>query len=151
MLVFDGRLERIGGAGFGGSEVAERGEEVLAELDADASGAFGGAKYRTVRALECDGDDDVGDDGVGGGGGSGSGRGPGNGLSAVPCGRCPVFNLCEVGGPVNAEECVYFDEWLGDVGDGEGEGNDEAEDEDGHGDEDEDENVNRDVGGNEML
>lgn len=40
------------------------------------------------------------------------GSGPGNGLSEVPCGRCPVFNLCEVGGPVNAEECVYLDEWL---------------------------------------
>ena len=39
--------------------------------------------------------------------------GPGNGLSEVPCGRCPVFNLCEVGGPVSAENCVYFEEWLG--------------------------------------
>jgi len=38
--------------------------------------------------------------------------GVGNGVSDAPCGRCPVFNLCEVGGPVNPENCVYFDEWL---------------------------------------
>lgn len=36
----------------------------------------------------------------------------GNGLSQAPCGRCPVFNLCEEGGPVNARNCTYFDDWL---------------------------------------
>lgn len=36
----------------------------------------------------------------------------GNGLTQAPCGRCPVFNLCEEGGPVNARNCVYFDAWL---------------------------------------
>lgn len=36
----------------------------------------------------------------------------GNGLSQAPCGRCPVFNLCEDGGPVNARNCEYFDTWL---------------------------------------
>lgn len=36
----------------------------------------------------------------------------GNGLSQAPCGRCPVFNLCEDGGPVNASNCEYFQTWL---------------------------------------
>lgn len=36
----------------------------------------------------------------------------GNGLTQAPCGRCPVFDLCEEGGPVNAKNCVYFDAWL---------------------------------------
>ena len=33
-------------------------------------------------------------------------------LAELPCGRCPVFDLCEEGGPVNARNCVYFREWL---------------------------------------
>jgi len=37
---------------------------------------------------------------------------PGNGLTEVPCGRCPVFELCEEGGPVSPANCVYFDQWL---------------------------------------
>lgn len=35
-----------------------------------------------------------------------------NGMTEAPCGRCPVFSLCEEGGPVNAENCEYFDEWM---------------------------------------
>ena len=35
-----------------------------------------------------------------------------NGLTQAPCGRCPVFNLCEEGGPVNATNCEYFQSWL---------------------------------------
>ena len=66
MLVFDGRLEKMGGLG-----------------------------YRTVRELDEEQSRLV------------------NGLSEAPCGRCPVFNLCEEGGPVNASNCVYFAEWLG--------------------------------------
>lgn len=37
---------------------------------------------------------------------------PVNGLSTAPCGRCPVFELCEEGGPVWAGGCEYFDQWL---------------------------------------
>jgi len=37
----------------------------------------------------------------------------GNGLTEVPCGRCPVFDLCEEGGPVSPSNCVYFKQWLG--------------------------------------
>jgi len=36
----------------------------------------------------------------------------GNGLTETPCGRCPVFELCEEGGPVSPSNCVYFVQWL---------------------------------------
>ncbi|KAK3335932.1 DNA-directed RNA polymerase III-like protein [Cercophora scortea] len=36
-----------------------------------------------------------------------------NGLTEAPCGRCPVFELCEEGGPVSPSNCVYFLRWLG--------------------------------------
>ena len=35
-----------------------------------------------------------------------------NGMTEVPCGCCPVFSLCQEGGPVNAETCEYFDPWF---------------------------------------
>jgi DNA-directed RNA polymerase III subunit RPC6 len=38
--------------------------------------------------------------------------GPSNGLTEVPCGGCPVFDLCEEGGPVAPSNCEYFREWL---------------------------------------
>lgn len=38
--------------------------------------------------------------------------GPSNGLTEAPCGRCPVFDLCEEGGPVGPSNCEYFREWL---------------------------------------
>lgn len=33
------------------------------------------------------------------------------GASEVPCLRCPAFDLCGDGGPVNVVTCPYFDEW----------------------------------------
>lgn len=42
----------------------------------------------------------------------GAGAGGSGGLSQAPCGKCPVFNLCEDGGPVNANNCEYFYTWL---------------------------------------
>ncbi len=36
-----------------------------------------------------------------------------NGITEVPCGGCPVFDLCEVGGPVSPGNCVYYKRWLG--------------------------------------
>ena len=36
----------------------------------------------------------------------------GNGFTSAPCGRCPVFEICEVGGPVNPGGCEYFRDWL---------------------------------------
>lgn len=36
-----------------------------------------------------------------------------NGFSDVPCGKCPVFDLCEPGGPVGPNNCEYFQTWLG--------------------------------------
>lgn len=35
-----------------------------------------------------------------------------NGLTESPCGRCPVFDICEDDGPVNARSCEYFQDWL---------------------------------------
>lgn len=35
-----------------------------------------------------------------------------NGLMDSPCGRCPVSDICQEGGPVNARTCEYFQEWL---------------------------------------
>ena len=38
--------------------------------------------------------------------------GPQNGLTEAPCGRCPVLDLCEEGGPVGPSNCPYFQKWL---------------------------------------
>ncbi|KAK0734732.1 RNA polymerase Rpc34 [Lasiosphaeria miniovina] len=38
---------------------------------------------------------------------------PTNGVTEAPCGRCPVFEICEEGGPVSPSKCVYFMQWLG--------------------------------------
>ena len=35
-----------------------------------------------------------------------------NGLTEAPCGRCPVFEICDESGPVNATTCEYFEDWL---------------------------------------
>lgn len=37
---------------------------------------------------------------------------PQNLLTEAPCGRCPVFDLCEEGGPVGPSNCEYFTDWL---------------------------------------
>ncbi|KZT63169.1 hypothetical protein DAEQUDRAFT_734121 [Daedalea quercina L-15889] len=37
----------------------------------------------------------------------------GLGLGQAPCTRCPTFDFCKPGGPVNPNECVYYGEWLG--------------------------------------
>ncbi|KPM36469.1 hypothetical protein AK830_g10082 [Neonectria ditissima] len=34
-------------------------------------------------------------------------------FTEAPCGRCPVFELCEEGGPVAPSNCEYFQRWLG--------------------------------------
>ncbi|MCJ1348449.1 34-kDa subunit of RNA polymerase III (C) [Peltigera leucophlebia] len=41
-----------------------------------------------------------------------NGDSAGNGLTESPCGRCPVADICEEGGPVDARTCEYFQEWL---------------------------------------
>lgn len=35
-----------------------------------------------------------------------------NTFTEAPCGKCPVFDLCEEGGPVGPSNCEYFTEWL---------------------------------------
>ncbi len=34
------------------------------------------------------------------------------GITEIPCGRCPVFDMCEVGGPVSPNNCEYFEDWF---------------------------------------
>ncbi|KIP03161.1 hypothetical protein PHLGIDRAFT_130315 [Phlebiopsis gigantea 11061_1 CR5-6] len=34
------------------------------------------------------------------------------GLGQAPCGHCPVFDFCKTGGPVNAQACGYYGDWL---------------------------------------
>lgn len=57
--------------------------------DAKVEKVAGGTRYKAVRNL-----------------------GSINGFTDSPCGRCPVFDLCEDGGPVSASTCVYFEDWL---------------------------------------
>ncbi|TGO54278.1 hypothetical protein BOTNAR_0272g00040 [Botryotinia narcissicola] len=38
--------------------------------------------------------------------------GPFSALTDVPCGHCPVADLCEEGGPVEPSTCEYFKKWL---------------------------------------
>ncbi len=35
-----------------------------------------------------------------------------NGLTEAPCGKCPVFEICQDDGPVNARTCQYFQDWM---------------------------------------
>jgi len=65
-----------------------------------------GIGYRSIRGVKAT------SGGVSRGRGVDGSAAEGNGLTHVPCGRCPVFQLCEEGGPVNARNCVYFDDWL---------------------------------------
>ncbi|KAL4930501.1 RPC34 RNA polymerase subunit family protein [Aspergillus undulatus] len=39
-----------------------------------------------------------------------------NGMTEVPCGHCPVFNLCVPGGAVSPETCEYFETWIHEKG-----------------------------------
>ncbi|KAJ6510024.1 RNA polymerase Rpc34 subunit-domain-containing protein [Mycena vitilis] len=34
------------------------------------------------------------------------------GWSEAPCSKCPSFEFCKQGGPVNPKECVYYEDWL---------------------------------------
>ncbi|KAJ7699865.1 RNA polymerase Rpc34 subunit-domain-containing protein [Mycena rosella] len=34
------------------------------------------------------------------------------GWTEAPCSKCSSFEFCKEGGPVNARECVYYDDWL---------------------------------------
>ena len=63
--------------------------------------------YRTVRGVKSKqlGEVDDPEDGLA--------RKRGNGFTEMPCGLCPVIDICGTGGPVNAASCVYFERWLG--------------------------------------
>ncbi|KAJ6539133.1 RNA polymerase Rpc34 subunit-domain-containing protein [Mycena capillaripes] len=34
------------------------------------------------------------------------------GWTEAPCSKCPSFEFCKEGGPVNPKECVYYEDWL---------------------------------------
>ncbi|MBE7179745.1 MAG: hypothetical protein INR71_00800 [Terriglobus roseus] len=84
MLAFDGRIERVKGSGDAG----DRWRSVRKSFE-----EWTGAPTWPAFAPQREG-------------------GIGNGVSEAPCGRCPVFDLCTPGGPVNPEGCKYYDEWL---------------------------------------
>lgn len=71
--------------------------------------------YRTTRVTRQGPDrGETGDQAIEDGGERRLGPPPSsNGFVEAPCGRCPVFELCEEGGPVNPSTCVYFQRWLG--------------------------------------
>ncbi|KAI0360393.1 hypothetical protein OH77DRAFT_1516896 [Trametes cingulata] len=37
---------------------------------------------------------------------------PSSDTGQAPCLRCPTFDFCKEGGPVNPQECVYYESWL---------------------------------------
>ncbi len=39
-------------------------------------------------------------------------RKQGTALTDSPCGTCPVFSFCKVGGPVSPDSCQYLMKWL---------------------------------------
>jgi len=57
-------------------------------MDAFDTGS-GGSVYRALKAVPCIA-----------------------GVTEAPCGKCPSFEFCKEGGPVNPEDCVYYTEWL---------------------------------------
>lgn len=128
MLVFDGRLERMGKRSSNNNNnntsdasSDEDDAEVLPDIqDIDSDGELIDNRKKTrtptARKSKTPLAQDPGDmyrwihipsdeDGE-------ERRGPGNGISETPCSRCPVFRLCEEGGPVDARSCGYFGEWL---------------------------------------
>lgn len=89
MLAYDGRIERVGNESPG-EDAPDRWRSVRKSFE-----EWGGMPTWPAFAPQREGKGGVG-----------------NGVSEAPCGRCPVFDLCEPGGPVNPEGCKYFDEWL---------------------------------------
>lgn len=124
VLVYDGKIERMGrrkvdpalqwsGSGKGASTAVDMDmdDEDEDDLPAKKRKTKKGAATAVQEAPQGDGmedmyrwvkrphDEDLED-------------GPGNGFSEAPCSRCPVFKLCEEGGPVDARSCEYFGQWL---------------------------------------
>lgn len=111
-LVFDGQLEKMS---LKSRAKRERMEEVE-EGETDEQREVNAAKetageeigYRWVRRPDSEWNGVAGDSfswdlGM---------KLPKNGFSETPCSRCPVFNLCQEGGPVDAQSCAYLKEWF---------------------------------------
>lgn len=123
VLVWDNKLERIGGGAGGraGEGELEPGYRTVRGVKPKQPGWCGGDDSSASDSSDSEDDEDVEIDmgegfGVSMGGGGRGGRGrkakDGNGLTQAPCGRCPVFDLCGPGGKINAGSCIYFNEWL---------------------------------------
>jgi DNA-directed RNA polymerase III subunit RPC6 len=72
-------------------------------------------RYRSVRRVWKDGLDNIGAHTaplVAPVNNESSGIGPGNGLTEMPCGRCPVSQDCRIGGKISPDNCVYMADWL---------------------------------------
>lgn len=70
----------------------------------------GKISYRVARIAKQSTESWAGrDDSAGRGGGPEQYISP---LTEAPCGGCPVFDLCEEGGPVGPSNCEYFRRWL---------------------------------------
>lgn len=92
--------KELNASGFSGVVMRESEMQTLLDVlcyDGRVTKVMDGEGYKTVRQSTTD------DTGL-----------AGNGLTEAPCGRCPVFNLCEEGGPVDASNCEYFQAWLED-------------------------------------
>lgn len=82
VLALDGRLEKMGPLGYRTVKGVKSASDAM--------------KNAYVGRLVEDGGDEADE----------------TGLTQTPCGRCPVYNLCQEGGPVNADNCEYFEVWL---------------------------------------
>lgn len=104
-------------------ERAERQNELMIEAASEGVEPGHEGLYRWVRRpdweVELDNaeveDDAVDDEDEAGGREQGKGKGPGagNGISEVPCSKCPVANICTDDGPVDPIACEYLDKWMG--------------------------------------
>lgn len=96
VLVYDGKLEKMGIKITSKSEPKAK-IEVDDDVDLTDNGPTSAEwMYRTMpRPFDED-----------------AMLGPGNGFSETPCSKCPVFRLCDEGGPVSASNCAYFSDWL---------------------------------------
>ncbi|KND01224.1 DNA-directed RNA polymerase III subunit C34 [Spizellomyces punctatus DAOM BR117] len=93
-LYYDGKVTRIVKSGYAESDYDRMdtddedyrdGDEEVRDLDSDVW------MYKAVRGWATE---------------------ERNGWTDMPCGRCPVFEFCSEGGPVNPSNCKYFKEWL---------------------------------------
>jgi DNA-directed RNA polymerase III subunit RPC6 len=101
VMVYDDRIHKINSSSDGSTPTMYRAWKTVAQINADSARdermrdkTIGEARQiKAIREAEI--------------------KKLGNGgITEIPCGRCPVFDMCEVGGPVNPNNCEYFEEWF---------------------------------------